>query len=133
MLQYFPFLVCSHTIESTIFLWLKGILQIAVASSLENFSIIISRLRPFNSASISSDTSISLSASCPCCRILFVGHLGINLSQYTLMDSPFPTRQQHPLLRIGNAATILFHAYEQLGDSIASKKLNRGKYLALKH
>ena len=37
------------------------------------------------------------------------------------MDSPFPTRQQDPLLKIGMTAIILRHTYEQLGDTTASK------------
>jgi len=113
-----------------IFLRLKGILQMALASSLQKFSIITSHLHQCKSASISSDTSISLSTLCFWWRILFAGQFGIHLSKYTLMDSPFPTHQQHLLLRIGNAATMLFHAYEKFGDSTASKKLHQGKYLA---
>ena len=47
------------------------------------------------------------------------------------MLTPFPTLQQQR--KIGCTAIKLFHIYEPLGTSVASKNVLLGKYLALKH
>lgn len=115
------------------YLWLKGILRTASASSFRNFVVISSLLHHFRSGLLSYETRHSHSSSLGGWITPFVGWFGIQLSDRTLIFDPSPTLQQHPFNKIGLAAMILFHTYEEASGSEASKKWQRGKYLTLKH
>ena len=47
------------------------------------------------------------------------------------MEESFPTLQQQLDLRMGSAAIMLLQTKEQFSDSTTSRKVGRGKYLAL--